>query len=152
MNRSEFLGAALLAPLLMTGTPAEAGTQPQALDEFIELFYRRKRVREAFEKHVAADYIQHSAGMAQGREAAIAVLEPMFARENFRIEPVRVLRSANLLAVILDVHVGDAVRAMVVDIFRHAGGKVLEHWDLKYEIPAEQRDHYFDGMGVASRR
>jgi len=151
MNRSEFLGAALLAPLLLAGEPAQAAPHTQALDDFIELFYRQKRVREAFEKYVAAEYIQHSAGMAQGREAAVAVLEPMFARENFRVAPVRVLHSAGLMAVILDVRVGDAVRTMVVDIFRHAGGKVLEHWDVKFEIPAAQRDSYFDGMRVESR-
>jgi predicted SnoaL-like aldol condensation-catalyzing enzyme len=151
MNRSEFLGAALLAPLLFADAPVEAASHAQTLDDFIDLFYRRKRVREAFERYVAAEYIQHSAGMAQGREAAVAVLEPMFARENFRIEPVRVLRSANLMAVILDVRVGDNVRAMVIDVFRHARGKILEHWDVKLDIPAAQRDSYFDGMRVESR-
>ncbi len=151
MNRSEFLGAALLAPLLLASARVEAASHPQALDDFIDLFYRQKRVREAFDRYVATEYIQHSAGMAQGREAAIAVLEPMFARENFLIDPVRVLRSADLMAVILDVRVGDAVRAMVVDIFRHARGKILEHWDLKLDIPAAQRENYFDGMRVESR-
>ena len=151
MNRSEFLGAALLAPLLLANAPVEAASHSQTLDEFIDLFYRQKRVREAFEKNVAAEYIQHSAGMAQGREAAIAVLEPMFARENFRTEPVRVLRSTDLLVVILDVRVGDTVRAMVIDVFRHARGKILEHWDVKLDIPAAQRESYFDGMRVERR-
>lgn len=132
----------------MLSADSNAGSESQVgdLDGFIELFYRQKRVREAFDRYVSEEYIQHSVGMAQGREAAMAVLEPMFARENFLIDPVRVFRNADLLAVILDVRVGDSARAMVIDIFRHAHGKVLEHWDVKLEIPAEQRDHYFDGM------
>jgi predicted SnoaL-like aldol condensation-catalyzing enzyme len=146
MRRSEFLCAGVLAPLLIADSNAESESQIGDLDGFIELFYRQKRVREAFERYVTERYVQHSVGMAQGREAAIAVLEPMFARENFLIDPVRVFQNADLLAVILDVRVGDSVRAMVVDIFRHSHGKVLEHWDVKFEIPAEQRDHYFDGM------
>lgn len=56
------------------------GRARRDFEHFCDLFYRQKRVREAFETYVAADYIQHSADMAQGRDAAIATLEPMFAR------------------------------------------------------------------------
>jgi len=146
MDRQEFIQASMLVPLLLAGTAEAAGSQAHAFDEFIDLFYRQKRVREAFGKYVAEDYIQHSLGMAQGRDAAIEVLAPMFARENFRITPVRTLRDGQLVAVILDVQVGDAVSALVIDIFRHARGKLVEHWDVKLEIPADQRAHFFDGL------
>lgn len=151
MKRSEFLRAAMLAPLALAGVATPAAPHRHEFDDFVELFYRKKKVREAFDKYVAEDYRQHSAGMAQGREAAIAVLEPMFARAAFHIEPVRVWHDADLLAVILDVRVGDSVRAMVIDLFRHAGGRLREHWDLKFEIPAEQRDHYFEGLKSQAR-
>jgi predicted SnoaL-like aldol condensation-catalyzing enzyme len=150
MDRSEFLNAALATPLLLlagTDAPAAAATAAgRDFGDFCDLFYRQKRVREAFEKHVAEDYMQHSAGMAQGRAAAIDVLAPMFARETFHITPLRTLTDRDLAMVILDVRVGDAVRAIVVDIYRRANGKLVEHWDLKYEIPEAQRESYFGGM------
>lgn len=146
MDRAQFLKATLLAPMLLAGGAAGAAHPADGFDGFIDLFYRQKKVRKAFEDYVAEDYVQHSVGIGQGREAAIAVLEPMFGRENFLIEPVRVLREADLVIVVLDVRVGDAVRALVVDLFRHAGGKIREHWDVKLEIPEGQREHYFDGM------
>ena len=145
MDRSDFLKASLLIPLLGAGA-ASAAQPADGLDDFIDLFYRKKNVRAAFEKHAVPDYIQHSAGMAQGREAAITTLEPMFARDTFHIEPVRVLRGGNLIAVILDVRVGDTVRAMVVDMYRHDHGKIREHWDVKFEIPTGQGDQYFSGF------
>ena len=146
MNRQEFLKVSLLAPLLLADTADAEGVKPQAFDEFIDLLYRQKRVSAAFEKYAVEDYIQHSPGMAQGRKAAIEVLTPMFARENFSIRPARALHDGRLLVVLLDVRLGDAVRAMVVDIFRHAHGRLVEHWDLKLEIPVDQRAHYFDAL------
>jgi predicted SnoaL-like aldol condensation-catalyzing enzyme len=146
MERTDFLKLALAAPLLLAADPVGASTVDREFAEFCGLFYRQKRVRAAFEKHVAEDYIQHSAGMAQGRAAAIATLEPMFGRETFQITPLRTLTDRDLALVILDVKVGDAVRAMVIDIYRRAGGKLVEHWDLKYEIPEAQRAGYFGGL------
>jgi predicted SnoaL-like aldol condensation-catalyzing enzyme len=117
-------------------------------DAFCELFYRQKRVRAAFESHVADDYIQHSAGMAQGREAAILALEPMFARANFTVTPVRTLWDGHLATVILDVRMGEVVRAIVVDIYRHDRERIVEHWDVKAEIDTARRDSYFDGLAA----
>ncbi|MCC7461887.1 MAG: nuclear transport factor 2 family protein [Gammaproteobacteria bacterium] len=147
ISRQAFLRGALLA-LLASPAAAQPLTRSQkSFEAFCDLFYRQKRVRAAFEAHVVVDYIQHSAGMAQGREAAIAVLEPMFSRPEFRITPLRTLWDRDLSSVILDVQAGDAVRAIVVDIFRHAQGKIVEHWDVKAELAPGQRDTYFSGFG-----
>jgi predicted SnoaL-like aldol condensation-catalyzing enzyme len=40
---------------------------------FVELLYRRRQVRRAFERYVIAEYVQHNPKIADGREAAIAV-------------------------------------------------------------------------------
>jgi predicted SnoaL-like aldol condensation-catalyzing enzyme len=127
---------------------ADAHTRFEA---FCDLFYRQKRVRAAFEAHVVPDYIQHSTGMAQGREAAILALEPMFARPAFQITPLRTLWDGDLSSVILHVRVGDAVEAVVVDIFRHGSGGIVEHWDVKAELDLQQRQHYFDGFTPRGR-
>jgi predicted SnoaL-like aldol condensation-catalyzing enzyme len=150
LDRQLFLKGGF-ASLLVAATAASAAgaadrRAQRTFDGFCELFYRQKRVRAAFEAHVVPDYIQHSAGMAQGREAAISVLEPMFSRPSFQITPLRTLWDRDLSTVILDVRVGDAVRAIVVDIYRHAHGKIVEHWDVKAELAPTQRDGYFTGF------
>ena len=153
MDRQLFLrgGIASLALAAASAATPAASRSQRYFDDFCDLFYRQKRVRAAFEAHVVPDYIQHSAGMAQGREAAIATLEPMFSRPAFQITPLRTLWDRNLSTVILDVQVGDAVRAIVVDIYRHAGDRIVEHWDVKAELAAEQRDGYFAGFGIQTQ-
>lgn len=150
LDRKTFI---LQAAAAATATPGTAGAaQPADLQrrfaEFCNLFYTRKRVREAFESLVATDYIQHSAGMAQGREAAIHALEPMFSRENFTVTPVRTLWDANLATVILDVRVGTEVRAIVIDLYRFDQGRIVEHWDVKGEIEPGRREGYFTGLAA----
>lgn len=120
-------------------------------EAFCNLFYRQKRVRAAFEALVVPDYLQHSAGMAQGREAAILALEPMFARPTFQITPLRTMWDGDLSSVILRVRVGDAVEAIVVDLFRHGSGGIVEHWDVKAELDLQQRQHFFDGFTTRGR-
>lgn len=151
IDRKAFLLQAAAAATAMTGTAATAAQMPyldRRFNAFCDLFYRQKRVRAAFEAHVAPDYIQHSAGMAQGREAAIQALEPMFARPNFTVTPVRTLWDGTLASVILDVRVGDEVRAIVVDLYRHEQGQIVEHWDVKAEIDATRSGRYFHGLSV----
>lgn len=147
MDRKSFLAHALVAgSLAPAAVPAQTPDAGGRFEDFCNLFYRQKQVRRAFEAHVAVDYIQHSAGMAQGREAAIQALEPMFARANFRASPVRTLWDKDLSMVILDVRVGDDVRAIVIDLYRHAAGRIIEHWDVKSEIDPERRGEYFNGL------
>lgn len=147
VDRQLFLRGGIASLALASASADAASRSHRYFDDFCTLFYRQKRVRAAFEAHVVPDYIQHSAGMAQGREAAIGALEPMFSRPTFQITPLRTLWDRNLSTVILDVQVGDAVRAIVIDIYRHAGGRIVEHWDVKAELPAGQRDGYFTGFG-----
>jgi predicted SnoaL-like aldol condensation-catalyzing enzyme len=144
MNRSVFLQASMLVPLLLAGAAGAAAPVHREFTDFCELFYRQKRVRQAFEKYLVEDYIQHSPGMAQGRAAAIATLEPMFARADFQPTPIRVLWDRDL-----DVRTGDAMRAIVIDIFRQEQGKLVEHWDVKLALPAAQEANYFNGMQAA---
>lgn len=150
VDRKTFLLQAAAATTL-SGRTAGAAQSPDLhgrFDDFCDLFYRRKRVREAFEAHVAPDYIQHSSGMAQGREAAIQALEPMFGRANFSVTPTRTIWDGSLATVILDVRVGEGVRAIVIDLYRYDHGRIVEHWDVKAEIEPDQREHYFDGLSV----
>lgn len=144
LDRKQFLSLAGILPLMAAG--GAQATAPPALDMFCTLFYRQKQVRKAFEQFVAADYIQHSNGMAQGREAAIKVLEPMFARPEFSVSPVGTMTQGSLSIVMLDVRVGTGIRAAVMDIFRWQDGLIGEHWDMKQELTADQAATYFDRL------
>lgn len=145
LDRKQFLSLASLLPLAVASGVAQA-VAPPGLEDFCTLFYRRKQVRAAFERHVVADYIQHSSGMAQGREAAITVLEPMFARPQFSATPVGTISQGALSIVMLDVRLGSDMRAAVMDIFRWENNLIREHWDLKQVLTAEQAVTYFDQL------
>jgi predicted SnoaL-like aldol condensation-catalyzing enzyme len=146
LDRKRFLSLAGILSLTAAGATASAATVAPGLADFCTLFYGRKQVRAAFERHVAADYIQHSSGMAHGREAAIRLLEPMFARPHFSATPVGTLSQGALSMVMLDVRMGTDIRAAVVDIFRWQNGLIQEHWDFKQELTADQARSYFDRL------
>lgn len=138
--------AFLLTPLAACASEPDDIAAGAWIEQFIDLFYRRKQVRAAFERYVVEDYIQHSEGIGQGREAAIAVLSPMFARPRFQLDPVRVVRDGALAIVFVRVTLGADASALVIDIFRTAQGRIVEHWDLKRDIPVSDADIFFANL------
>lgn len=141
ISRKGFLLA--LAPTAACVGLPDPGTTHGWLTDFVDRFYRQKDVRGAFEAHVAEDYVQHSEGMADGREAAIAILAPMFNRAGFQIDPVRTVVDGDTAIVFLHVTVRAEVHALVIDIFRFENERIVEHWDIKREIPSSQAEHFF---------
>jgi len=120
---------------------AAAGTCPHSAREIVEkfnvLFYTERNIRKAFETWVAPDYIQHNPVAADGRDNAIAALEPFVQKSpEFRYEVKRVIAEGDFVAV----HVhgkptpGDRGFA-VVDIFRIENCKIAEHWDVIQPVP-----------------
>ena len=106
--------------------------------DFVELFYARRQVRLAFEKHVGDTYIQHNPNLVDGREAAIAMLEPLFSAPGASFEIKRVLVDGDLAAVHLHGRRSPEVRGgAVVDLFRISNGKIVEHWDVLQPIPEQ---------------
>ena len=101
------------------------------ISKFADLFYRQKAVRAAFETYVAPDYIQHNPGIADGREAAIEKLEPMFRGPGARFTISHIL-VGGAYAVIHLRGQGNAngPAAAVFDIYRIANGRIAEHWDV----------------------
>lgn len=142
--------AAVLAPVALAacGAPpigkAEDNTMAQltetnraAVTEFARLFYDERDVRAAFEQFVVPEYIQHNPGIADGRDAAIAALEPMFSREDARFEVKRIMVDGNFAVIHLHGR-GDPATpgAAVADIYRLEDGKIVEHWDVLQPITA----------------
>jgi predicted SnoaL-like aldol condensation-catalyzing enzyme len=145
----------ITAPETVT-SPPETGSAPEAtlaalareeaegrnaalVVAFYETMFQDHRVSEAFDRYVGDVYIQHNPGAVDGRAAVEAFLTPFFeANPLARSEIRRVVAQGDL--VVLHVHAKsnpiDRGRA-VVEIFRVANGKIVEHWDVIQPIPAE---------------
>jgi predicted SnoaL-like aldol condensation-catalyzing enzyme len=117
-----------------TSTLTEANRK--IVSRFVDLFYRQKQVRAAFEAYVAEDYIQHNPDIADGREAAVLVLEPMFSKPTFMAEVKRIIVDGDIAVVHLYARSTPEERGgSVMDMFRLKNGKIVEHWDVLQAIP-----------------
>ena len=143
-----------LAALAAGATPALAG--PGAAEaslternraivtDFVDLFCTQKKVREAFTKHVAPGYIQHNPVAADGRDTAIAALEPFFASQpNMKCEVKKIIVDGDMAAVHSKLTFGPNDRgSAVVDLLRIENGMIAEHWDVIQAVPEKSaNDH-----------
>jgi len=133
--------AVVLASLVGSSLAAEeeegACTTRTVANGFIPLFYEQGKVREAYETWVAEDYKQHNPNATDGRDAAIAFLEPFYQRNpTHRMTVYRVLVDGDLFAVHLRGQTGPDDRgAAAVDILRVKDCKIVEHWDVTQAVP-----------------
>lgn len=126
-----------LAALSACSAPADPNAANRKLvQDFARIFYAEKDVRRAFETYVVPDYIQHNPGIADGRAAAIAALEPMFSAPGATFEVKRIVVDGDY-AVIHLFGRGDpkTAGAAVADIYRLKDGKIVEHWDILQPMP-----------------
>jgi predicted SnoaL-like aldol condensation-catalyzing enzyme len=106
------------------------------VEDFVELFYRRREVRQAFERHVVPDYIQHNPGIPDGRDAAVSMLEPKFAAAGFHADVKLVLVDGDYAAIHLHARSAPGERGgAVADLYRLADGRIVEHWDVLQPVP-----------------
>ena len=103
---------------------------------FVELMYRRRDVRAAFDTYVDADYVQHNPGLADGRDVARDALAEKFADPAFSIDVERMLVDGDLCALHLRPRRDGRPAAAVVDIYRADGDQIVEHWDVIQPWPA----------------
>ena len=107
--------------------------------EFSELAFKRKQFREAFEKYVVEDYIQHNPRVPDGREAAIKFLSGV-ARDNpqWVREDKRFIAEGDVVVIHTHSRLKPEDRgSAIVDILRLKNGKIVEHWDVIQPIPEQ---------------
>jgi predicted SnoaL-like aldol condensation-catalyzing enzyme len=142
------LSAGLVAALLISGgnavaAPAEACSEPNEVmvAEFYDLAINRKDFAAA-EKFMGPHYIQHTPSAPDGKEGLEQYIAYLRANlPDYHNEIKRCFSEGDF--VILHVHnkpTKDSAGKAIVDIFRLEEGKVVEHWDVIQEIPADPKN------------
>lgn len=107
-------------------------------ERFCDLFYTQKRVRAAFEFLVSQNYIQHNPNIPDGPEPAIEMLTPKFdGSPDASFEIQRMLVDGDLAMVHVKASRPGKPDAAVADIYRFAGGRIVEHWDVLQPVPED---------------
>lgn len=130
--------AAAFVALAADAQPSQVEANKRIATEFYDAAINRKDFAAA-SQYLGSRYKQHNPTAADGAEGLRGFIDFLKARyPNQRGEIKRVIAEGDL--VVLHVHStrgDDTPGRAIVDIFRIENGKVVEHWDVIQDIPAQ---------------
>jgi predicted SnoaL-like aldol condensation-catalyzing enzyme len=116
---------------------AKTARNREAFLDFVRLYYDEMNVREAFERYVHIDYMQHNPAVVDGREAAIAHLNKLLALPTVSMDVRRILVDGDYAFAHLIGRQGpDDPGHALMNVFRMEDGIIVEHWDVAQPVPA----------------
>ena len=127
-----------LAPAAYAADAEQMEANKKAVLEFYDLAINKKDF-EAASKFIGPRYVQHNPRAADGPEGLKAFLA--FLREKFpdsHSEFKRVFADGDYVIVhVHNVPTPGSRGNAIIDIFKLENGKVVEHWDVRQEIPEQ---------------
>ena len=127
-----------LAPAAYAADAQQMEANKKAVVEFYDLAINKKDF-DAASKFIGPRYVQHNPRAADGPEGLKAFLA--FLREKFpdyHSEIKRVFADGDYVIVhVHNVPTPGSRGAAIIDIFKLENGKVVEHWDVRQEIPEQ---------------
>lgn len=146
-----FLKTMLIAGTMLASTlPGSAFAQAPSRDvaqeevnrtlvvEFYDRFFNKHETVEAASV-IAEDYIQHNPEVPDGKEPFVSFFTGFFAENpDSKARIVRSAADGDLVWLHVESTNGaDDLGQAVIDIFRIEDGKIVEHWDVIQNVPAE---------------
>jgi predicted SnoaL-like aldol condensation-catalyzing enzyme len=113
-----------------------AQEQARLFASYVEVLYKKQDAVKAFADFVSPSYIQHNPFVADGSEAALAFLKPVWDKQKIAILHQAFDKGSGIGMIHYKDEGFNPNATAIVDIVRMQGSCIVEHWDVVQEVPA----------------